>query len=63
MTFTLNTHLQSFTELVFCIYQFSGLLTAKVSEISTVSLFPIEKSNYKILTCRKIGQGHSRVII
>ena len=34
-----------------------------VTEKSTVFTFPIEKPKFPNLTCRKIGQGHSRVII
>ena len=34
-----------------------------VSEKSTVFTFPIEKPKFPNLTCRKIGQCHSMVII
>ena len=34
-----------------------------VSKNPQYSLFPIEKPKFPNLTCRKIGQGHSMVII
>ena len=61
MTLTLN-NLLSFTEVVVCIYQFSGHWLQYLLKYPLFSLFPIENLSYKILTCHKIGQGHSRVI-
>ena len=47
-----------------CLYQPTFRSQASiVSEKSTVFNFSYEKPKFPNLTCRKMGQGHSRVII
>ena len=45
------------------IYQLSGHRVQYFLKYPLFSFFPIEKPSYQIWACRKIGQGHSRLII
>ena len=57
MTLTFNTHISSFFQLV------SGHRLQMFWKINSFHFFLLKSLSYQIWPCRKIGQGHARVII